>query len=148
MKRNQFLLFVLLVALLSSCYSSKITYKSLSGIQRGMSPKEVIALLGEPQYRSFDEKGETLEFRSSEYSPARVVRIKFVDDKVVEMKSFLYRDANYPKEAETNDDKKEEKSAEEDTSSKVIVTPDGKHFVKHGSIIVTPEGKHVVLPGI
>lgn len=91
MKKTQSILLLLLVVVFSSCYTTKITYKYMERIQRGMSPKEVKAILGEPTYRSFDDKGEILEFRSSEYGPAKTIKIRFVDDKVVEMQSYLDR---------------------------------------------------------
>lgn len=62
MKKSQILMSLLLVILLSSCYASRITYENLSIIQRGMSSKEVIAIMGKPSYRSFDEESEMLEF--------------------------------------------------------------------------------------
>ena len=89
MKKNPTFLLLLLTILFSSCYTSAISYNNLNRIERGMFPKDVIAILGEPIYRSFDDKSEILEFRSSEYPPARVVRIRFVDNKVVEMESYL-----------------------------------------------------------
>ena len=46
MKKSQILMSLLLVILLSSCYASRITYENLSIIQRGMSSKEVIAIMG------------------------------------------------------------------------------------------------------
>ncbi|WP_252195103.1 hypothetical protein [Bacteroides thetaiotaomicron] len=75
MKKSQILMSLLLVILLSSCYASRITYENLSIIQRGMSSKEVIAIMGKPSYRSFDEESEMLEFRTSESSIAGVVNI-------------------------------------------------------------------------
>lgn len=89
MKKNQIFLLLLLAMLLSSCYTTKISYKNLERIERGMFPKEVIAILGKPSYRNFDDKDEILEFRSSEYGTAKVARIRFVDNRVVEMKSYL-----------------------------------------------------------
>ena len=86
MKKSQILMSLLLVILLSSCYASRITYENLSIIQRGMSSKEVIAIMGKPSYRSFDEESEMLEFRTSESSIAGVVNIWFVDDRVTKMK--------------------------------------------------------------
>ena len=56
MKKSQILMSLLLVILLSSCYASRITYENLSIIQRGMSSKEVIAIMGKPSYRSFMTK--------------------------------------------------------------------------------------------
>lgn len=82
MKKSQTFLLLLLAMLLSSCYTTKISYKNLERIERGMFPKEVTAILGEPSYRNFDDKDEILEFRSSEYGTAKVVRIRFVNNRV------------------------------------------------------------------
>lgn len=143
MKKNQYLMSLLLVILLSSCYTSRINYENLSSIQRGMSPKEVIAIMGMPSSRSFDEKGEMLEFRTSESSYAKVVDIWFVDDRVVKMKSYFSGGCVDRKRDE--EDKKEDESSKKDkkdTSSRIRVTTDGKHILQTGSIIVTPDGKH------
>lgn len=145
MKKSQTFLLLLLAILFSSCYTTKISYKNLDLIERGMFPKEVIAILGEPSYRNFDDKDEILEFRSSEYGTAKVVRIRFVDNRVVEMKSYLDSYDSCRDRDKTTKEKKEEKSSEKDTSSKVRVSADGKHFLQSGSIIVTPEGKHEIV---
>lgn len=62
MKTIQHVLFLLPVLLLSSCFTNRIAYKQMESIRRGMSAEEVIAILGEPSYRSFNDKGEMLEF--------------------------------------------------------------------------------------
>lgn len=134
MKKSQILMSLLLVILLSSCYASRITYENLSIIQRGMSSKEVIAIMGKPSYRSFDEESEMLEFRTSESSIAGVVNIWFVDDRVTKMKSYYTNGCMDRNRA--IEDKKEE------TSARIRVTTDGKHIIQTGSIIVTPDGKH------
>lgn len=146
MKKIQTLWLLLPALLLSSCYTSKISYNNMDRIQRGMSPKEVMAVLGEPSYRSFDAKGETLEFRDTEYGTAKVVKIWLVDQKVVEMKSYLDRDTpGCSHNVEAPKEKKADQSKEKDTSSKIRVTTDGKHLVQMGSVIVTPEGKHEIV---
>lgn len=145
MKKNQYLMSLLLVILLSSCYTSRINYEYLSSIQRGMSPKEVIAIMGMPSSRSFDEKSEMLEFRTSESIYAKVVDIWFVDDRVVKMKSYITGgcvDRNRDEEDKKEEDKSSKKDKKEDTSSRIRVTTDGKHIIQTGSIIVTPDGKH------
>lgn len=142
MKKSQVILFLLLTVLLSSCYTNRISYQYMERIQPGMSRKEVVAILGEPIYRSFDAKCEILEFRNSEYG-SKVIKIWFVDNKVTEMKGYLENcDSIHHNGGEIEKEKKEDKSTEKDTSSKIRVTTDGKHIVQMGSIIVTPEGKH------
>lgn len=104
MKKIQCVLFLLLLVLFSSCYASRINYKYMNSIQRGMSAEEVITILGEPSYRNFDDKGEVLEFRDSEYGTSKVVKIRFVDNKVVEMQGYLDRYNTCPEEAKTTKD--------------------------------------------
>ena len=153
MKKSQILMSLLLVILLSSCYASRITYENLSIIQRGMSSKEVIAIMGKPSYRSFDEESEMLEFRTSESSIAGVVNIWFVDDRVTKMKSYHTNGCMDRNRA--IEDKEEEESAKKEKKEKEVkekkaevkeseerVTMEGKHIIQTGSIIVTPDGKH------
>ena len=68
-----------------------------------------------------------------------------MDNKVVEMESYLDRYDNCRDGNKTSKEKKEDKSSEKETSSKVRVSTDGKHFVQMGSILVTPEGKHEII---
>ena len=42
------------------------------------------------------------------------------------------------------DEKKE--SSDKSSETKVIVSPEGKHYIKMGSVVVTPEGKHIIVP--
>ena len=129
MEKNQYLMSLLLVILLSSCFTSRINYEKLSRIQLGMSSGGVIAILGKPTYRSFDEKEEVLEFCYG----LNIAKIWFVDDKVTKMKNYYDYDCNKIRIV---------KDKKEDTSSRIRVTTDGKHIIQTGSIIVTPDGKH------
>ena len=147
MKKSQILMSLLLVILLSSCYASRITYENLSIIQRGMSSKEVIAIMGKPSYRSFDEESEMLEFRTSESSIAGVVNIWFVDDRVTKMKSYytngcMDRNRAIEDKEEGGICKEGKERKKNETSARIRVTTDGKHIIQTGSIIVTPDGKH------
>ncbi len=142
MKKIQRLLFLLPVILFSSCFTSQLSYNNMNNIRRGMSPEEVIAVLGEPRYRSFNDKGEILEFRDHEYTASKVVKIWFVDNKVVEMKGYLDRGDSGCRKGTKTTDEEEKKSSEEISSAKVRVTMEGKHVVQVGSLIVTPDGKH------
>lgn len=128
MKKSQVILLLLLAVLFSSCYTNRISYQYMERIQPGMSRKEVVAILGEPIYRSFDAKCEILEFRDSEYGTAKVIKIWFVDNKVTEMKGYLDKyDSIHHNGGETEKEKKEDKSTEKDTNSKIRVTTEGKH---------------------
>ena len=119
MKKSQILMSLLLVILLSSCYASRITYENLSIIQRGMSSKEVIAIMGKPSYRSFDEESEMLEFRTSESSIAGVVNIWLVDDRVTKMKSYYTNGCMDRNRA--IEDKEEEESAKKEKKEKEML---------------------------
>lgn len=130
---------LLLVILLSSCFTSRINYEKLSRIQLGMSSGGVIAILGS-QLIEVCEKEEVLEFCYG----LNIAKIWFVDDKVTKMKNYYDYDCNKIRivEDKKEDDKSSKKDKKEDTSSRIRVTTDGKHIIQTGSIIVTPDGKH------
>ena len=137
MKRFQIILSLLLfIVVFSSCRTSQISYKRLNEIQHGMSSKEVIAILGEPEFRNLDDKGESLEFYSSKpWVASKVVKVWFIDDKVVKMDShyYLYDDncSNKTKNTETK---------EENTRSGIRMTTDGQQLIQQGSFIQIPNG--------
>ena len=64
-------------------------YAQLSSIERGMSFKEVTAVLGEPAFRDFDKEREAWTFRALGMQGWSVVKVWFKEGKVVEMKSYL-----------------------------------------------------------
>ena len=137
MKKMSVVLGLLLAVLVMGCgiYESYgFDYKQLSSIERGMSFKEVCTILGEPAFRDLNKEGEAWTFRA--YTPAgwSAVKVWFKDGKVDEMKSYL--EDTYP--VTTSRDKSSE--------TKVIVSPEGKHYIKMGSVVVTPEGKHIIVP--
>lgn len=70
----------------------------------------------------------------------------FKDGKVDEMKSYL--EDTYP--VTTSRDKsfmnEKKESSDKSSETKVIVSPEGKHYIKMGSVVVTPEGKHIIVP--
>lgn len=41
---------------------------------------------------------------------------------------------------------REKESSDKSSETKVIVSPEGKHYIKMGSVVVTPEGKHIIVP--
>lgn len=92
MKKFQSILSLLLfIVVFNSCSTSQISYKKLNKIQHGMSSKEVIAILGKPEFRNFDDKGESLEFHSYKLGAnSKVVKVWFIDDKVIKMDSHYY----------------------------------------------------------
>ena len=138
MKKMSVVLGLLLAVLVMGCgiYESYgFDYKQLSSIERGMSFKEVCTILGEPW-----------TFRA--YTPAgwSAVKVWFKDGKVDEMKSYL--EDTYP--VTTSRDKsfmnEKKESSDKSSETKVIVSPEGKHYIKMGSVVVTPEGKHIIVP--
>lgn len=149
MKRLSFIFLLLSIMLVTSCsiyQSYGFNYKQLNSIERGMDFKAVTAILGKPAFRNLNKKGETWVFRALGLSGWSIVKVSFIDGKVIEMESYL-EDACQNKRSE---DKsfflKNEDSSKEESSSKIIVSPEGKHYIKMGSIIVTPEGKHIIMP--
>lgn len=149
MKKVSVILLSLLAVLLSSCsiYSNYgFNYQQLGSINRGMTFEEVCAVLGEPAFRDFDYEGEAWTFRALGHRGWSSVKVWFVDGKVTEMKSHLEETYLVPSTKEsTITDEKKESSEKKDSGSKVIVTSDGKHYIKTGNIIITPEGKHIVI---
>lgn len=140
-------LLLLLAALVSSCsiYNHYgYDYKQLSSLKPGMTFEEVTAVLGKPSFRDFNDEGEILTFRALGTPGWSVVKVKFQEGKVTEMKSYLQE--TYPEPSSNRISIGEHKKSSEDSSSKVIVSPEGKHYIKMGSVIVTPEGKHMVIP--
>lgn len=149
MNRASVFLLLLLATLLSSCgiYNHYgFDYKQLSSVERGMTLEEVSATLGKPVFRDFNDEGEVLTFRALGASGWSVVKVWFKEGKVTEMKSYLeeYCPERSSREVDSMDEKKE--SSDKESDSKVIVTSDGKHYVKTGSVVVTPEGKHIIIP--
>ena len=101
-----------------------------------MSSNEVIAILGEPEFRNFDDKGESLEFYSYKLGAAyKVVKVWFIDDKVVKMDSqyYIYDDNCHNKRKNTE-------KKEENTSSGIRMTTDGQQLIQQGSFIQTSDG--------
>lgn len=107
-----------------------LEYKRVSAVERGMSVREVVSLLGKPAYRSFNEREETLEFRTDAYGTAKVVKLQFVDGRVVAMDSYL--DYRRPGCLHTTREEEREK------------TKEGSSAAPKTTIRVTEEGKHVV----
>ena len=141
-------LLLLLAILLSSCgiyHEYGFRYKQLGGVERGMTLNEVTSVLGKPTFRDFNSEGETLTFRALGTTGWSIVKVKFKEGKVTEMKSYLEDDYLLPPPRMTSSVSEKKTSSSDESSSKIIVSSDGKHYVKMGSIIVTPEGKHIVI---
>ena len=95
---------LLLMMLFAGCITAGagFTNEQLSGIHKGMTLEQVKEVLGSPAYRSFDEKGEVWEIRVMVLSGWSVVRVRFVDCKVTEMKSYLERERDCHTGTENN----------------------------------------------
>ena len=160
MKKKSFVLLLLCAALLTGCgiYSSYgFNYKQLAGIERGMTFKEVCAILGDPAFRDINAEDEAWTFRAHSVAGWSVVKVWFKEGKVTEMKSYL--EDTYPVQPSKSSDSKSVKPFTSGTkvgvssdgkhyvdTGSVVVTSDGKHYIKTGSVVVTPEGKHIVIP--
>lgn len=147
-KLSVFLL-LLLAILLSSCgiYNNYgFNYKQLSSLEPGMTLGEVTAVLGDPSFRDFNNEGETLTFRALAAPGWSVVKVKFQEGKVTEMESYLEKPCPAPSSNTVNSVNENKGSSGKDSSTQVIVTSDGKHYIKTGSVVITPEGKHIIIP--
>lgn len=149
MKKLSMILLLLFAVLATSCgiYGNYgFNYEQLSLIERGMDFKKVCSILGEPAFRDLDEDGEAWMFRALGTSGWSVVKVWFKEGKVTELKSYL--EDTYPtkRSTETNHFEKKNDTTSKDSGTKVYVSPEGKHYVKMGSVVVTPEGKHIIVP--
>ena len=82
---------VVMAAMMSSCVTSWFTSlsKQSQAIEPGMTKQEVVNILGNSRYRSFDGRYEQWEYRSSlGNNDWDVVRIEFTDGRVARMESF------------------------------------------------------------
>ncbi|WP_300702604.1 hypothetical protein [Bacteroides sp.] len=141
-------LLLLLAILLSSCgiyHEYGFRYKQLGSVEQGMALNEVTSVLGKPTFRDFNGEGETLTFRALGTTGWSVVKVKFKEGKVTEMKSYLENDFLLSPPRTTRAVSEKKVSSNDESSSKIIVSSDGKHYIKMGSIIVTPEGKHIII---
>jgi len=83
------LLILLVCSVMTSC-SSLFTAanSSLMQVQRGMTKNEVISLMGNPDFRRFNNMNEQWEYLRYINGNSMVVVIDFADDKVFSMDSF------------------------------------------------------------
>lgn len=149
MNKVSVFLLLLFTVLVTSCgiYNNYgFDYKQLSSIERGMTLEEVSAALGKPVFRDFNDEGEVLTFRALGAPGWSVVKVWFKEGKVIEMKSYLEETYPEPSSRKINSMDEKKDSSSKDSSSNVIVTSDGKHYIKMGSVVVTPEGKHIIIP--
>jgi len=82
---------VVMAAMMSSCVTSWFSSlsKQSQAIEPGMTKQEVVNILGNSRYRSFDGRYEQWEYRSSlGNNDWDVVRIEFTDGRVARMESF------------------------------------------------------------
>lgn len=148
MNKVSVFLLLLLVILLSSCgiYNHYgFDYKQLSSVERGMTLEDVSATLGKPVFRDFNDEGEILTFRALGTYGWSVVKVWFKEGKVTEMKSYMEKVCPAPPSNKIDSMNEDKDSSSKESDTKVIVTSDGKHYVKMGSVVVTPEGKHIII---
>lgn len=148
MKKISFVLLLLFTVSVTSCgiYGSYgFDYAQLSKIEQGMTLKDVTAILGKPVFRDFDKEGEACTFRAFGMHGWSVVKIWFKEGKVTEMKSYLEETNSSSDKKNCFDGQNNSFDKKEDNSSKIYVSPEGKHYIKTGNVVVTPEGKHIIV---
>ena len=75
--------------LLSSCKSLMSAQNYALNIKQGMSPQEVVSIMGQPDLRRFNETGEEWVYRKSDLFNSYTYVINFSDDKVTALDSFI-----------------------------------------------------------
>lgn len=85
---KQTLLALAICALVSSC--GLTTSSAIMKVQKGMSQEEVSQLLGNPDFRRFDNGSEQWEYKRTNMSTATymVIIVDFIDGQVANMDSF------------------------------------------------------------
>lgn len=114
-------------------------------MERGMTLEDVSTTLGKPVFRDFNDEGEILTFRALGTYGWSVVKVWFKEGKVTEMKSYMEKACPAPPSNKIDSMNEDKDSSSKESDTKVIVTSDGKHYVKMGSVVVTPEGKHIII---
>lgn len=89
MKKIHSILLLVFLVIASSCSSLYISNNQLMKIHKGMTSKEVVAVLGKPDYRRFDDLMEVWEFRRfmGGVGPS-IVAVQFIDDQVTGLDTF------------------------------------------------------------
>lgn len=114
-----------------------------------MNFDQVCAILGTPQYRDLSSDGEAWTFRAPALGGSSVVKVWFKDGRLDEMKSYLettQQSVTSRDVSSASESSKSSKSSATSDDTKIIVSSDGKHYIKTGSLLITPEGKHIHLP--
>ncbi|MDE6348333.1 MAG: outer membrane protein assembly factor BamE [Bacteroides sp.] len=147
MKKISVFLALPLVLLLTGCSICRgFDYRRLSRIERGMNFDQVCAILGTPQYRDLNSDGEAWTFRAPALGGSSVVKVWFKDGRLDEMKSYLETTQQSATLRDVSSASESSKSSATNSDTKIIVSSDGKHYIKTGSLLITPEGKHIHLP--
>ena len=76
------------IFLLSSCKSLMNAQNYALNIKQGMSPQEVVSIMGKPDLRRFNEVGEEWLYYKSDLFNSYTYVISFSDDKVTALDSF------------------------------------------------------------
>lgn len=149
MKKLTIILLLLSAVLTTSCsiYNDfGFKYEQLSSIKQGMNFEEVCHILGKPAFRDLNKDGEMWTFRSYGLSGWSVVKVWFKEGKLTQMESYLENTCPTTHPAGNDFQKQQGKTANKKIESSIYVSPEGKHYVKMGSVVVTPEGKHIIVP--
>lgn len=98
MKTKTFIALALIICSISfcSCGSYMTSKSAIMKIEKGMTKKEVVSLLGEPDFRRFDEQMEEWEYKkiNALTSETTIVIVDFINERVSNMNSF--NGDNYP----------------------------------------------------
>jgi len=70
-------------------------------IKQGMSPQEVVSIMGQPDLRRFNETGEEWVYKKSDIFNSYTYVINFSDNKVTALDSFINPPQNQPGNATT-----------------------------------------------
>ena len=157
MKNLHFIGMLLLLVLCSSCsvLLSTASPEQLMKVQKGMSQKEVMNILGkQPAFRSFDGNTEKWEYREFTMYGWRVACVYFLDDKVSEMDSFFEQENKINLNDNTDAKKSSSNSISQSANEKyktgsIYITPTGKSvtvLTSSPGLIVTTEGEHILVP--
>lgn len=92
MKTRTFIALALIISSFSlcSCGTYMSSKSAILKIEKGMSKKEVVGLLGEPNFRRFDEQVEQWEYKKEGLlsSETTIIIVDFINGRVSNMNSF------------------------------------------------------------
>lgn len=91
MKTRTFIALLLVICSFTLCSCASLTGKSaIMKIEKGMTKNDVVGLLGQPDFRRFDEQFEEWEYKKENpiTSDRKIIVVTFLNGKVSNMNSF------------------------------------------------------------